>query len=156
MKSVLVTTCTVGLLFATNVPAQSEDPAAAADTVAENVLSTSLSVRAVAASAVEDREPLGEASSFGDSIERVYLWTLVTGADDSTSITHVWYRDTSLVQSIELAVKADPWRTWSYKTITADLVGDWRVEVLGPQGEPLSEVTFSINSTPASDSPSDQ
>ena len=122
-----------------------DDSAVAEDKSAEtDVVTPTLAVETVIASGVEERQPVGEGDSFDTEVGRVYLWTSVTGANDSTSIRHIWYLDTLQVQEIELPVKNSPWRTWSYKTIEPTMVGAWRVEVIGPSGAPLAEETFTI------------
>lgn len=156
MKSIVVVLIAVGLLImAVPVIAQTDD-AVAPDSTGKDVMATSLAVTAVVASGVEEREPIGEAASFPATTSRVYCWTVVTGAADSTNITHTWYLDTAMVQQIVLPVKASPWRTWSYKTIDESMVGAWRVEIHGPNGEPLAEKSFTIQAAAVPDSASGQ
>ena len=156
MKAALICVCLVGLMLA--IPAafaQTAEPAATSDstgTTDMDVMESQLSATAVVASGIEEREPIGEAATFPASVSRVYLWTVVKGASDSTFITHTWYFDTTMVQEITLPVKASPWRTWSYKTIDESMVGSWRIEVRGPGGEPLAEKSFTITAAPMSDS----
>jgi hypothetical protein len=133
------------LCFALAYAQSSQDKSAVEEETAEaNVVTPTLTVETVVASGVEERQPVGEGDSFDTEVGRVYLWTSVTGAEDSTSIRHIWYLDTLQVQEIELPVKNSPWRTWSYKTIEPTMAGAWRVEVIGPSGAPLAEETFTI------------
>ncbi|MDX9858418.1 MAG: DUF2914 domain-containing protein [candidate division Zixibacteria bacterium] len=152
MKVLLFALCLSGLMLPATAPAQSNQTTAPDDTAQADVMISSLTATAVVASGVVEREPVGEAAEFPVTTERIYLWTLVTGATDSTEITHVWFMDTSLVQTINLPVKSSPWRTWSYKTLAPEMVGNWRVEVRGPAGEPLAEKTFTVTSQTAADS----
>lgn len=156
MKSHVVVIIAAGLLIAAAPVVAQTDEAAAPDSSVENVIATPLAVSAVVASGVEEREPIGEAASFPTTTARVYCWTVVTGAVDSTNITHTWYLDTVMVQQIELPVKASPWRTWSYKSIDESMVGAWRVEIHGPNGEPLAEKSFTIETAAAPDGASGQ
>ncbi len=92
---------------------------------------------------VQDREPQGVATSFKPDVGKVYCWTKVTGAEGG-EITHVWYRGEEKMGEVKLAIQYASTRTWSAKTIPADGKGDWKVEVLGPDGAVLQTLSFTI------------
>jgi len=92
---------------------------------------------------VQDREPQGVATSFKPDVGKVYCWTKVTGAEGG-EITHVWYKGDEKMTEVKLPIKYASTRTWSAKTIPADGKGDWKVEVLGPDGTVLQTLTFTI------------
>ncbi|MFQ5453559.1 MAG: DUF2914 domain-containing protein [Candidatus Zixiibacteriota bacterium] len=94
---------------------------------------------------VEERMPIGIANSFSSDVERVYLWTKVTGAVDSTFIKHVWIFNGVEMAAVELPVRGSSWRTWSYKTILPIWIGDWEVKILDASGNILKSVSFTIN-----------
>ncbi len=94
--------------------------------------------------AVQDRAPSGVDTAFASTVENVYCFVKVTGAADTTAITQVWYHADKEIARVELAVKSPSWRTWSSKKIPADLLGTWRVDVLGPSGETLKSATFAV------------
>lgn len=94
--------------------------------------------------AVQDRAPSLPDTAFASTVEDVWCFVRVTGAADTTSITHVWYYNNRELSRIDLAVKSANWRTWSSKMILPDWQGTWRVDVLGPGGEVLKSGTFAI------------
>jgi len=94
--------------------------------------------------AVQDRAPSGVDTAFASTVENVCCFIRVTGAADTTSITHVWYYMERELARVELAVKAQSWRTWSSKKIAPEWQGTWRVDVLGPSGDVLKSGTFAI------------
>jgi len=97
--------------------------------------------KAVAATAVEDREPVGEATEFEASVGRVYCWTKVLAETTPTAIKHVWYVDEQKVFEITLDIKYPSTRTWSLKTIKP---GAWRVDITDEGGTVLSSVSFTV------------
>ena len=92
---------------------------------------------------VQDREPQRVATSFKPDVGKVYCWTKVTGAEGG-EITHVWYKGDEKMGEVKLPIKFASTRTWSAKTIPAEGKGDWKVEVLGPDGAVLQTLTFTI------------
>ena len=82
----------------------------------------------------------------GDNVfldgDTVYAWTAVTGLR-SGFIEHVWYRDRVEVARHYLPVGAGRrWRTWSRHEVQ---VGNYRIEVLGPDGALLKDIAFSVD-----------
>jgi hypothetical protein len=59
-------------------------------------------------------------------------------------ITHVWYYQETEMARVNLKVEAAAWRTWSTKNIWEKWVGDWHVDVIGPNGEVLKTIEFKI------------
>ena len=96
---------------------------------------------------IEDREPVGVAMSFPDTIPKVYCFTEIKGAEDSIKIHHVWHFENMDPDTVGLMVKSSSWRTWSSKEIMSDKTGTWRVEVLAPDGKVLQTKEFNITST---------
>lgn len=93
---------------------------------------------------VTDREPEGVAESFKVDVGRIYCWTKVKGPEGGGEIAHVWYKGDVKASEVKLALKFASVRTWSYKTITADGQGDWRVDVVAPDGTVLKSVAFKV------------
>jgi hypothetical protein len=91
--------------------------------------------------AVTDRMPEGSAESFPTG-QRVYCWTRVLDGVAGNFIYHVWFHEGREIQSVELAVEAGHWRTWSYKTLFPGQLGAWRVEIQNAQGELLGSYDF--------------
>lgn len=99
-----------------------------------------------AATAVENREPVGEAVVFPAETSRVYVWTRITAQDTPLKIKHVYYFEGKKVSEVELNVGASPYRVWSYKTVKP---GKWKVEITDEAGTVLSELEFSVTSEAA-------
>ena len=97
--------------------------------------------KAVAATGVEEHEPVGEAKEFEASVGKVYCWSKITADTTPTTIKHVWYVDDQKVSEISLDIKFPSTRTWSYKTVRA---GNWRVEITDEAGKVLSVVGFTV------------
>lgn len=90
---------------------------------------------------VENRELREEGTVFPYGVGRVYAWTEIAGAGEPTTITHVWYVDGQKVAEIPLKVRGQRFRTWSAKRIWP---GEWKVEVLGADGNFLGEESFTV------------
>ncbi|MEJ2055359.1 MAG: DUF2914 domain-containing protein [Calditrichaceae bacterium] len=94
--------------------------------------------------AVEDRMPVGADSSFSSDVGQLYCFTKISGAEDTTTISHVWYFNGEEKAKVELNVKSKNWRTWSSKRIDPSWIGEWRVEVVSAAGDVLSTKAFTI------------
>lgn len=105
---------------------------------------TGLKVEVKLGTNVEEREIRGETEHFPTNVGRVYCWSLVMGAEEPTTITHIWYYGKKKMTEVPLSVKYPRTRTWSYKTILPEQVGDWYVEVVDISGNPLKKVSFKI------------
>ncbi|MFB0527866.1 MAG: DUF2914 domain-containing protein [bacterium] len=105
---------------------------------------TKLTVETKLGTAVEERELIGEASNFPPSVGKVYCWTFVSGAEEPTEITHVWYYGVEKMAEVVLPVKYPRHRTWSYKTILPEWKGQWSVEILDEAGNKLDSIALEI------------
>ena len=90
------------------------------------------------------KRPLVSGKSFRASVGKLYCFTKIVGAQGTVEITHVWYFGNSTVAKVQLPVKSSTWRTYSAKTIRPQDIGDWHVNVLGPQGKVLWSAQFKI------------
>ncbi|MFC1838917.1 DUF2914 domain-containing protein [Thermodesulfobacteriota bacterium] len=93
---------------------------------------------------VEGRTPQGTALSFSADIERVYCFTKLKNSGESSKVIHAWYYKDKEMARVELSVRAATWRTWSSKRILPSWTGEWRVDVLSPDGNVLSSKSFEI------------
>ena len=98
----------------------------------------------VITSGIQDRMPVDTLSEVSGEQRTVYCWTHITGAETETTIQHVWYRADEEMARIELRVASPDWRTWSSKSIQPVYAGEWRVEVLDPNGTLLDSATFQV------------
>jgi hypothetical protein len=94
--------------------------------------------------AIKDRFPAGVADTFPADIYGVYCYSRVTGASDTTAVRHLWYRGETKMAERRLPVRSSPWRTWSAKEMRKDWSGDWRVDVVGPDGTVLASKRFCL------------
>lgn len=102
--------------------------------------------RAVVATAVEDREPVGEATAFPADVGTVYFYTVFEGDFAEQQLEHVWLRDGEEVARVPLTARGPRWRTWSAKAIPAEWAGSWTVRVVDASGAELASVDFSVGS----------
>jgi len=85
---------------------------------------------------------------FSSDVGKLYCFTRIVGATNPTWITHVWHFGARERFRINLDVQSPNWRTYSAKTIAPTEIGDWNVEILGPQGESLAVYEFTIERVP--------
>jgi hypothetical protein len=97
--------------------------------------------KTVIATAVENREPVGENTAFAGSVGTLYCWTKVTAKTTPATIKHVWYFGDKKVFEKTLEIKYPSTRTWSAKAVKA---GDWRVDVTDEAGAVLSSASFTV------------
>ncbi len=102
--------------------------------------------RAVISRAVVDREPVDVRDSFDYWVGTLYCFTKITGAQSPIEITHVWYFGDTERARVSLLVRSSSWRTHSSKKIQTHEIGDWHVDILGPDGEVLRRLQFRITS----------
>ena len=93
---------------------------------------------------VVDREPIDPGDSFEASVGKLYCFTKIIGAQEPIEIAHVWYYGDVERARVNLSVEASGWRTWSSKIIQPHEVGDWHVDVIGPEEEVLETLEFEI------------
>ena len=110
---------------------------------AQEAASLDVAVAAICQDVV-DREPVDAGVSFAASVGTLYCFTKITGAQEATQITHVWYFGAEERARVDLDVNSATWRTWSSKIIQTHEVGSWRVDVLDSAGTVLKELQFEI------------
>lgn len=93
---------------------------------------------------IVDREPVETGESFEASVGKLFCFTKIIGAKTPIEVTHAWYLGDTEVARVNLPVRSTSWRTYSSKIILANAVGDWHVDVLGPEGELLETLEFKI------------
>lgn len=99
---------------------------------------------AVLTTGIQDHMPVDTLSSFPSDVGRVYLWTRITGASDSSIVAHVWYRGDTEEARVQLPVLSPDWRTYSTKLIDPSWTGPWHVDVVNANGEVLRTVSFEV------------
>ena len=92
--------------------------------------------------AMKGRTPIGVADTFPADIFRIYCYTRIVGASDTTAVVHSWFRGDTRMANVKLAVKSSGWRTWSHKKMAPELRGDWRVDVVAPDSSVIASKKF--------------
>ncbi|NUM80140.1 DUF2914 domain-containing protein [bacterium] len=90
---------------------------------------------------VENKDIVGEATSFASTTEKVYCWMKLSGGSQGSSVTVKWYLNNSPAGEVPLEINGTPWRTYSFKTING-VKGDWKVEIVDATGNVLQTATF--------------
>lgn len=100
--------------------------------------------RGVICKSIEEREPVDIDSTFSKDVGQLCCFTQITGAENPTTIKHVWYFGDTERANVELSVRSISWRTHSSKRIMEHEVGAWRVEILDADGTVLKTIRFEI------------
>ncbi len=106
-----------------------------------DILSTQVK-RFVLTNGIKDREPLAGIEAIrpdsGDNgIVTVYAFSEVSGLQGQT-LRYRWLRNGNAVATVKVGVGGSKWRSYSSKYVTSAMQGDWRVELLGTNGEVLA------------------
>jgi hypothetical protein len=131
--------------LAGNAPATASSVPAA--TPPAPVTPSDLSVAAAAiALGLEGYTPVEPGDLFPADVKRLYCYTQIKGAKDSTEIEHRWYWNDDLITSIPLKVKSSNWKTYSIKNIYPGMTGEWMVAIVNPGNseEVLKTLKFTI------------
>ncbi len=96
------------------------------------------------AGGIENREPVGIASSFPATQEKVWCFVEFRNVPKETTINYVWTFGQNEVERVPQTIKAfSKYRTWANKTI-AGRKGDWKVDILDESGAVLKSAAFKI------------
>jgi hypothetical protein len=114
-----------------------------ADAKAETKADTKATAEVKVGTGVEKMELQGETAAFKVAANtKIYAWTKVTGAADSTITVAFSKGDKTSKQ--ELKVPRSPYRTNAYRTFRAGDEGSWTVKVLAADGAELGSATFTV------------
>lgn len=96
---------------------------------------------------VEDRVPVGIATTFPSATQRVYVWSQVKAEEIPTEIRHIYYFNDKKISEVTLKIRSHLWRTWSYKTLPGGKhQGRWRVDIAAADGTVLEKLHFETKS----------
>lgn len=119
--------------------------AAPADAAAQEGMETDVTVsRAVVATGVQEREPVGEATTFPADVGTVYFYTVFEGDFGEAGFEHVWVRDGEEMARVPLTARGPRWRTWSSKAIPPEWAGSWTVRVVDTNGNEIASADFTV------------
>ena len=79
---------------------------------------------------------------FPAGVGKLFCNTKIVGAQEPVSVIHVWMFGDVERARVPLAIRSERFRTFSSKRIQPHEVGDWRVDVLGPDETILTSITF--------------
>ncbi len=117
-------------------------------TAAENPVDSQpaldLQVDAKVCDTIVDRMPINPATEYSADVHQVWLWSKITGAQDTIAIKHVWSYKGEDIWTTEIDVKSSSWRAFSYKTIPSDWTGKWEARVVGPDGTVMATIPFTV------------
>ncbi|HEY3270518.1 MAG TPA: DUF2914 domain-containing protein [Geothrix sp.] len=120
-------------------PKAETKPAAKAEAKAETKAGAEVKV----GTGVEKMELQGESASFKVAAgTKIYAWTKVSGAADSTVTVAFSKGDRTSKQ--ELKVPRSPYRTNAYRTFRKGDEGSWTVKVLAADGAELGKADFTV------------
>jgi hypothetical protein len=105
---------------------------------------SALTVSATICTEIQEREPAGAGDTFPATVGKLFCHTLVEGAEEPTSVTHVWYYGEENLAEVTLEVNSVRWRTWSSKNIVESWAGSWHVDILDEAGKVLTSIAFQI------------
>jgi hypothetical protein len=118
------------------------------DPVPEGTAPSGLVVfRAYICKGIEQSEPTEAGKSFipaADGVLRLCCFSEIGGAARPDTVFHVWYWGDREMARVPLRVEGARWRTWSSKRIVDEWRGDWRVDIVDPDGFILKRLTFSV------------
>lgn len=101
--------------------------------------------KATTCKSIEKHAPMEEAATFNTEVGKVWVYSKFTmDKDVASTIKHVYYYKDKLISEVELSVKGPSFRTNSYKTITKNMVGDWKVEITSADGQVYETLNFTI------------
>lgn len=94
---------------------------------------------------IKDHGPVGAADKFTITApQKIWCYSKITGGADGQAIAHKWFHKDNLIASMPLKIKAGSYRTYSYKTISPEMKGLWRVEIIDEAGKVLKTVNFTV------------
>lgn len=92
--------------------------------------------------AIESQMPVDRIESFPADFGKLYCFTRIVGAQEDTTVTHVWYYQDEEMARVTLPVRSADWRTYSSKRFLPQWAGHWKVVVLDRDQNVVGEIPF--------------
>jgi hypothetical protein len=129
--------------FNLNSPAVAEESADKLNAVVVKKTKTTTVVRLILTSGIRNREPVDDLGTKidGNIEQTIYVFSEIRDMAGQR-LTHRWLLNGREVAKINLAIDSIRWRTYSRKTITPQMVGRWRIELLNSDGDLLTSHKF--------------
>ena len=99
--------------------------------------------RAVFTTTIKDREPLDQVLSLSNRQDVVFYFSDLRNFQGQT-VTHKWYYENELVNTVEFKVKGPRWRVFSKSAIEPQQIGKWKVVVYGNKNWPVKASIFNV------------
>ncbi len=91
---------------------------------------------------VVDREPTGMTKTFSPQDGRAIAYARINNSGPPTQVTFIWLYDDALYVTVDMEIGTSyRWRTWSSAEVW---LGEWRVQIVSPDGEILAENAFTV------------
>lgn len=91
---------------------------------------------------VVDREPIGMTTTFSPQDGRAFAYAKIDNPGAPTHVSFVWLYDDALYATVDMEIGTSVrWRTWSSAELS---LGAWRVQIVSPDGDVLSETAFTV------------
>ena len=157
MKKVIFALLSVVMLFAANMvlAQQAAPPAPAATAPAAPAPAAAAPTAAPAASftiarmdlatGMENRQPIGIATAFPSTTEKVYCFLELNNVTANTSFTYVWTFGLNEMARVTQTANRTvaKYRTWSTKAL-GGMKGDWKVDLVDANGTVLKSAAFKV------------
>ena len=93
---------------------------------------------------IRSRTPIKVGSRFPKTVRGLYCFSEIRGAEEPTTISHLWYYKGKMMADVTLSINYKRMRTWSSKNIQSDWTGEWKVYVVSSNGNVLASTQFAI------------
>ncbi len=93
---------------------------------------------------IRSRTPIKVGTRFPKTVRKLYCFSEIRGAEEHTTISHIWYYKGKIMADVTLSVDYERMRTWSSKNIQSDWIGEWQVYVISASGNVLDSIKFTI------------
>lgn len=102
---------------------------------------------AVLTTRIERRKPEIQTvtNRFPPTVNKLYFFTWVKGADEPTTTVHEWYWKGNLVAKVPLKIESSSYRTWSSKNIMTTQTGQWSVLAKREDGSIAKKLAFFVD-----------
>ena len=119
-----------------NTPSKATDSITPVAQKSQNAVGQKITVERLAICVdIKDNEPDVIDSVFPPQVKRLYCFTSIKGATESSEIQHRWYYNDDLQSTVSLKIKSASWRTYSAKSIPAVYTGEWMVAIVNTKNE---------------------
>ncbi|WP_303723030.1 DUF2914 domain-containing protein [Malonomonas rubra] len=99
---------------------------------------------AVITTGIENQMPVDKVEVYPADYGKLFCFTRIVGADQDTSVTHVWYYQDNELARVNLPIGSADWRTYSSKRFLPQWAGQWKVVVFSEDGRELKTISFAL------------